>query len=249
MNIGREVVRLGEVDSTNIYAERLAENEAPHGTVVIADSQTRGKGRLGRLWISPPGGIYMSIILRPRMELKDSTLLTIMAGVACCRALRDVTGLDLEIKWPNDLIVSGRKLGGILTEVKSRAHRIEFVIIGIGINVNVLSDGFPSEVREIATSIRNEMLREQPKDALILALLNEVDRWYDILMEKGGRPVLEEWRKFAAMLGKTVKVTVGKDELVGVAEDIDGQGLLIMRLPSGAVRKISAGDLTILREQ
>ncbi len=249
MNIGREVIRLGEVDSTNTYAEGLAENGAMHGTVVIAESQTSGKGRLGRIWISPPGGIYMSIILRPRMELKDSTLLTMMAGVACCRALRDATGLDIRIKWPNDLIVSGRKLGGILTEVKSREHRIEFVVVGIGINVDVLSEGFPPEVREIATSIGNEKLREQPKDALLRALLNEVDRWYDIFMEKGGRPVLKEWRRFAAMLGKSVKVTVGKEETTGIAEDIDDQGLLIMRLQSGILRKISAGDLTILRQQ
>jgi BirA family biotin operon repressor/biotin-[acetyl-CoA-carboxylase] ligase len=248
MNIGQQIIRLGTVDSTNTYAMELAEKGAAHGTVVIAGNQTMGKGRMGRTWVSPPGGnVYMSVILRPRVKLQNATLLTIMSGIACCLAIRDVAGLPTEIKWPNDIVISGRKLGGILTELKSKGDKISFAIIGIGINVNVPLSGFPADVRGIATSIGNETTKEHPVDALIDGLLKELDLWTAILDEKGSGPVLDEWRRLTTMLGRTVNVTLGGEILTGVAQDVDEQGMLILQLPSGLSRKINAGDLTILR--
>jgi BirA family biotin operon repressor/biotin-[acetyl-CoA-carboxylase] ligase len=248
MNIGNEIIRLGTVDSTNTYAMELAENGAGHGTVVIAENQTNGRGRMGRTWVSPPGGnIYMSVILRPLMRLKDTTLLTIMSGIACCRAIRDITALATEIKWPNDVVISGKKLGGILTELKSKGDRISFAIIGIGINVNVPLEGFPPDVRGMATSIRDETAKDHSTDVIIEGVLNEIDLWTAILDEKGGAPILDEWRRLTTMLGRTVNVTLGRETLTGVAEDLDEQGMLILRLPSGISRKINAGDLTVLR--
>lgn len=247
MNIGTNIIKLGTVDSTNTVAMELAERGAEHGTVVVAENQTKGRGRMGRTWVSPPGGnIYMSVILMPDIQLRDATLLTIMAGVACCRALRDITGLPVEIKWPNDLMVSGKKLGGMLTEVKSNAGKIVLAIIGIGINVNVPMKDFPPEVRGIATSIRNETAKEHSAAGLIALLLNELDRWVSILDKDGRESVLDEWRRLTTMLGKSVRVTLGDETLTGIAEDVDEQGMLILRLPSGIYRKINAGDLTIL---
>ncbi|MGD0883923.1 MAG: biotin--[acetyl-CoA-carboxylase] ligase [Thermodesulfovibrionales bacterium] len=245
---GRHLISLATVASTNTFTMELADKGAADGTVVIADAQTRGKGRLGRTWISPPGvNIYMSVLLRPVMLLKDGTLLTIMAAVACCRALRDASGLPVAIRWPNDLMVADKKIGGILTETKSRGKRIFFAVIGIGINVNSAREDFPPDVRETATSIKIETEAEHPRPTLIACMLDEIELWYGILFERGRKPLLDEWRKLTSTLGRDVKVTVGKKTSAGVAEDIDDEGMLLLKLPTGRVMRITAGDLMILR--
>jgi BirA family biotin operon repressor/biotin-[acetyl-CoA-carboxylase] ligase len=246
--MGRDIVSLGIVDSTNSFAMELAEKGASHGTVVIADSQTKGRGRMGRTWISPSGdNIYMSVILTPPMGLKEGTLLTILAGVACCSALRNTTGLPVEIKWPNDLMVSHRKLGGILTEIKSGAGKLSYAVMGIGINVNTKLEDFPPEVRKIATSIRNEKGKTESRTFLMAEVLNELDCWYRVLAQKGKDALLDEWRRLTSMMGKPVQVTMGEELINGLAHDIDEEGMLIVRLPSGAFRRISFGDLVVLR--
>lgn len=247
-DIGREVFFYESVDSTNTVAAELAEKGTPEGTVVIADSQEKGRGRLGRFWVSPPHvNIHMSIILRPEIEPKDVTLLTIMSAVACVTALRGVTGLKVTIKWPNDLIVSGKKMGGILTEVKSDPDRIIFAVIGVGINVNMDVDMFPDDIRQIATSVKNETGEMHSRTAIIVEILNELEHWYKILKRTGGKPLLSEWQQLTSTLGRDVRITVGKETFTGIAESIDDEGMLILRLPSGMLKKISAGDLTILR--
>ncbi len=248
MNIGKNIIKLGTVDSTNAYAMDLAEKGAEHGTVVIAENQTKGRGRLGRTWVSPPGGnIYMSVILRPSIQLAEGTLLTIMAGVACCRALRNGTGIQVEIKWPNDLMVSGRKAGGILTEIKANAGNIVFAVMGIGINVNTSLEDFPSDVKETATSLRNEAAKEYPRDILVAGILGELEGCSDILAGGGKELILDEWRRLTTMLGRKVMAVLGDETLTGIAEDVDEQGMLLLRLPSGLLKKINTGDLTILR--
>lgn len=246
--MGRNIISMGEVESTNSLAMELAEKGASHGTVVVADSQTKGRGRMGRAWISPSGGnIYMSVILTPSMRPKEATLLTIMAGVACCGALRNTTGLPVEIKWPNDLMLSHMKLGGILSEIKSGAGKIVYAVIGIGINVNTKTEDFPPEVRTVATSIRNEKGKTVPRTFLIAEILNELDCWYRVVSQKGKNTLLDEWRRLTSMIGKPVQVTMGDGIINGLAHDIDEEGMLIVRLPSGALKRISSGDLVILR--
>jgi len=157
----------------------LAEQGAVHGTVVIARSQTPGQGRLRRRWVSPPGeNIYLSIIMRPAVRPGDTTFLTIIAAVACCKALRDETGLDIAIKWPNDLTVSDRKLGGILTEAKVRIRVVVYAVIGIGVNVSATRDDFPPELREIATSVAIEKRQDFQRAPIIAAILREMECWY-----------------------------------------------------------------------
>jgi len=247
--IGRNIVWLSVVDSTNSFAMELAGKGASHGTVVIAESQAKGRGRMGRAWLSPSGGnIYMSVILAPSIRLKETTLLTIMAGVACCSSLRNTTGLPVEIKWPNDLMVSDKKLGGILTEIKSSGSKVVCAVMGIGINVNTVLEDFPPEVRAIATSVRNERGGEnEPKSILIAAMLNELDRWYRVFAQKRNSALLEEWRNLTSMMGKPVQVTTGDEIIKGLAHDIDEGGALIVQLPSGSLKKISFGDLVVLR--
>ncbi|GAB4415011.1 MAG: biotin--[acetyl-CoA-carboxylase] ligase [Thermodesulfovibrionales bacterium] len=246
--IGRDIIFSAAVDSTNTLAMVLGDKGAPHGTVVVADMQYKGRGRLGRTWVSPPGvNIYMSVLLRPAIKSEDATLLTIMAAVACARAIRTATGLQVKIKWPNDLMVSDKKVGGILTEIKSCERRIIFAVIGVGINVNASMEDFPPDVRSAATSIRNETAKEQSRDLLIADILNELDRWYAILIMAGRKTLLDEWRCHTSTLKRSVTVTLGKEVYSGIAEDIDDEGMLMLKLPSGVLKKISAGDLTILR--
>jgi BirA family biotin operon repressor/biotin-[acetyl-CoA-carboxylase] ligase len=215
---------------------------------VLADSQEKGKGRLGRFWISPPGvNIYMSIITRPEADPEDATLLTIMAAVGCTIALRRVTDLNVSIKWPNDLMASDKKLGGILTEMKTCPGRVIFAIIGIGINVNVDIDVFPDDVKKIATSVKNETSKVYSRTEIIAEILNELDKWYKILKGMGKKILLTEWQRLTSTLGREVKVSVGKETFAGLAESLDDKGMLILRLMSGELKRISSGDLTILR--
>jgi BirA family biotin operon repressor/biotin-[acetyl-CoA-carboxylase] ligase len=215
---------------------------------VLADSQEKGKGRLGRFWISPPGvNIYMSIITRPAIDPEDTTLLTIMAAVGCTIALRRVTDLNVSIKWPNDLMASDKKLGGILTEMKTCPGRVIFAIIGIGINVNVDMDVFPDDVKKIATSVKNETNKVYSRTVIIAEILNELDKCYKILKGMGRKILLTEWQRLTSTLGREVKVSVGKETFAGLAESLDDKGMLILRLMSGELKRISSGDLTILR--
>ncbi|MEK7735684.1 MAG: biotin--[acetyl-CoA-carboxylase] ligase, partial [Nitrospirota bacterium] len=252
-DFGKEIIFHESIDSTNTLAMELAEKGVPHGTVVIADRQLKGKGRLGRTWFSPPkGNIYMSVIVRPEIEPKDATLLTIMSAISCARAVRNSTGIEVKIKWPNDLMVSERKLGGILTEMKSDQDRIVFAVIGIGINVNASLDAFPSDVRAAAASVIEELRKgkgikgdspEISRTLIIAAILNELERWFKVLIKGGRIQLINEWKKLSSTLGRKVKVVSGKDAISGIAEDIDDEGMLILRLPSGGLKKISAGDV------
>lgn len=244
---GWRVISMGTVDSTNAVAMELGEKDAPHGTVVAADRQTKGRGRLGREWVSPAGNIYMSIILRPDLTPTDAALLTMTAAVASARALRELSGLNVEIKWPNDLMVSGKKLGGILTEMKSRGRRILFAVVGIGINLNSGADDFSPELRTTATSMRIETGKKFPKTGLISQILNEMDAWYDELAQGGRERILDEWRRLSTTLGRSVRITSGNETLEGIAEALDGDGRLIVRLRSGIQKVISAGDVTMVR--
>ncbi|MFA5846062.1 MAG: biotin--[acetyl-CoA-carboxylase] ligase [Thermodesulfovibrionales bacterium] len=248
-DIGREIIFFESIGSTNTAALELAEKGAPHGTVVIADRQTKGKGRLGRTWVSPPKkNIYMSVILRPEIEPKDATLLTIMTAVSCAKGVMKSTGLKAEIKWPNDLMISSKKLGGILTEMKSDPDGIVFAVIGIGINVNSKTkNDFPPDIRGIATSIREELGKIQSRTFIIAEILKELEHWYKVLLTEGRKPLFDEWKRLSSTLGRKVKVTAGDNVFTGVAEDIDRGGMLILRLPSGMLKKISSGDLTMLR--
>jgi BirA family biotin operon repressor/biotin-[acetyl-CoA-carboxylase] ligase len=247
-SIGRKIFFYETIDSTNTVATGLAEKGEVEGAVVISDCQNKGRGRLGRHWVSPPGAnIYMSVLLRPDIELKNATLLTIMAAVACTVALRRVTDLTVTIKWPNDLIVSDKKLGGILTEMRITRKKIEYAITGIGINVNMDSDALPDAIKEVATSAKMETGKLHSRTEIITEILNEINHWYSILKEKRRRELLTQWKQLTSTLGRKVKIILGKETLTGLAESIDDEGMLILRLPSGALRVIRDGDLTILR--
>jgi BirA family biotin operon repressor/biotin-[acetyl-CoA-carboxylase] ligase len=244
----KKILFYKHLGSTNEQASSLSDHkELDSGSVVIADMQEKGRGRLGRAWFSPPGlNIYMSIILKPEIEPRDSTLITILSSLACAHALRNTSGTEVSIKWPNDLIASGRKIGGILTEVRSDPDRITTAIIGIGVNVNMEAGNFPQEIKAIATSLKNETGRHYSRGDVIAEILMEFEYWYRLLIDKGRAPLLHEWKRLSCTLGKNVRVAAGNKAISGLAEDIDDEGRLLLRLLSGMQQRISAGDLTVL---
>lgn len=243
---GREILFLQKTKSTNELAMEIASGGAPHGSVVIADSQTGGKGRLGRKWHSPPGvNVYMSVILRPELPPRQAALLTLLSAVSSANALRKASGLEVAIKWPNDLIVGGRKLGGILLEMRSEPDRIIHAVVGIGINVN--ESRFPAELAETATSVFKETGSRLRRTDVAAHVVNELDAWLSVMKEKGGQAVIDEWKRLDETLGRQVRVVSGGETLAGLAEDIDGEGRLVVRTQEGKTRLISSGDVWPLR--
>jgi len=238
-----------EVASTNELAMSLAaKDDHPGNFVVLADSQEKGKGRLGRQWHSPPGkNIYMSLVLRPEIAVKDATMLTLLAAVSCAHAIRSKNGLLVSIKWPNDLIFSSKKLGGILTEVRADMDKVKLAVIGIGINVNTGENDFPDAITPIAVSILSATGKNSSRNELVAEILRQFEHSYDLLIQNGKQSLLSEWRVLSSTIGENVKVTIGDETLVGFAEDIDDNGMLLLRLQSGLLRQISAGDVTHLR--
>jgi BirA family transcriptional regulator, biotin operon repressor / biotin---[acetyl-CoA-carboxylase] ligase len=232
--------------STNILAMDMAERGCAEGSLVIADTQTAGKGRLGRAWLSPAArNLYMSLVVRPDIAPRDATALTFLAAVACSSAIENHCGLPVDIKWPNDLLAGGRKIGGILAEIRADIDCIYHAVIGIGINVNVSDNEMPDEIKRIATSVLIETGRHFPRTGLAADIIREFDRWYAVLLSQGQKPVIEKWRGLCSTIGKQIRIAVGATTFEGTAEGIDEEGRLIIKMADGSIRKFSAGDVTI----
>jgi len=247
-DLWKDIIVYDSVESTNDLAMSLATRGviAP-GTVLVADRQTKGKGRLGRTWESPAGAnIYMSLLIRPDLEPRDTTMLTVLSAVAGALALRRLCSLPISIKWPNDLVISNRKLGGILTEVRADPDRVALAVIGMGINVNMYGRDLPESIRDIATSVRMETKKIHPRNEIIIQLLREFEHWYSILKKEGKKPLLDAWRNNSFTLGRKVNVVMQDISLSGIAEDIDNNGMLILKMRSGKRKTICSGDISFL---
>jgi len=247
-DLGRTVHHFDELASTNAQAFELAQEGALHGEVVITESQTQGKGRRGRTWVSPPGkNLALSVILRPEIPPMRAPELTLVAAVALAETLNEA-GATARIKWPNDLQIDGRKVAGILTELSADTERVHFVVLGIGVNLNTEADDFPAEVRELATSVLLARKHHVPRALFTAALLTKLETWLDTWQAEGFAPVREAWKRLAPMLGQDVLVRSDASELRGVAEDIDESGALILRAADG-VHRIFAGDVEQVRQR
>ncbi len=242
--MGRTIHHFQSIDSTNSKAYQLAMEGAEEGEVVVAESQTQGKGRLGREWFSPPFlNLYLSVILRPKISPHQASMVTLMAAVATAEAIQQATGLDPKIKWPNDLLLRERKVAGLLNEIHSEADRIHFIILGIGVNINMEIKMFPKEIRQKATSLRMEKGEMISRKDFIQILLQRLERWYLTLLEEGPSAILEAWRKWATIKGRWVKVISFGETLLGRAIDIDSDGALIIEMKEGGQKRILAGDV------
>jgi BirA family transcriptional regulator, biotin operon repressor / biotin---[acetyl-CoA-carboxylase] ligase len=241
-----ELLFFDQVSSTNLIAMDMAAKGCPEGTVVIADSQTAGKGRLGRKWMSPPGmNLYMSIVVKPSILPVHATVLTLLSAVACASAIRNHCGIPVSIKWPNDILAAGLKISGVLTEIRADMDCISYAVIGIGINVNLQDKDIPDEIRKIATSIRIESGRTFSRTELAAAIIREFDSWYGRLLNSGKKDITEKWIELSSTIGRHVKVASGNRIFEGIAEGIDDDGFLIVDMADGSCRKFSAGDVTL----
>jgi BirA family biotin operon repressor/biotin-[acetyl-CoA-carboxylase] ligase len=242
--IGKTIHYFHTIDSTNSKAYQLALGGAGEGEGVIAESQKKGRGRLGRHWFSPPFlNLYLSVILRPKIPPHQASLITLMAAVATADAIQKYSSLLPLIKWPNDILLGDRKVAGLLNEIHSEIDRIHFVILGIGVNLNMDEKMFSREIREVATSLKREMGQTISRKAFLQSLLGELERWYTIFLKEGGATVLEAWRERANIKGKRVKVTSFGETLIGVAVDVDSDGALILKMKDGEQKRIVAGDV------
>jgi BirA family biotin operon repressor/biotin-[acetyl-CoA-carboxylase] ligase len=246
--IGRRLVCLPETASTNADAFRLAEAGAEEGTVVIADTQKGGKGRMGRVWSSPPGiNLYCSIVLRPSVMPYQAPQLTFLSAVAVARAIEQTTALRPEIKWPNDVLIGGRKVAGLLNEMSAETDGINFVILGIGVNLNMLAAQFPDNLRTPATSLLLEQGRSVGRAQFAATMLDELDRLYGDFLTYGFAPVREEWQQRCNANGHEVSVSDGGAEtLRGRFEGIDGDGAMLVRVSNGSVERILCGDVRVI---
>ena len=239
---GKKIYSYKKTDSTNKIAYKLAEDGAGEGTVVFAEEQTKGRGRFSRTWVSPQGGIYMSLVLRPKLEPVKTARITLAAAVAVAEAVRKVTNLPAQIKWPNDVLINGSKAAGILTEMRAEQDAIDFVIIGIGVNVNTPKDGLPKG----ATSLKEELNVSVSRVELAKRILEMFEARY-LELEKGFGKIMEEWRRLSDTLGRRVRIHTHDQALEGQALDVDENGGLILRLDSGFNRHIFSGDVELVR--
>ncbi|MBN1793735.1 MAG: biotin--[acetyl-CoA-carboxylase] ligase [Candidatus Omnitrophica bacterium] len=240
---GKEILVFPELDSTNAHAAVLAQAQHPEGTVIIAERQTKGRGRLGRTWVSYDGGVYCSIILRPPVTPQEATEITLFGAVSLCHLLSQQFGLPAKIRWPNDVLICQKKVAGILTELEAEQDRVHFVILGIGINCNTSLKLLPEE----ASSLKEELGAPVSRIALIRELLTMLDYFYALWLNRGFQEIAALWRQYSSILGRIVRVDFRDTHVEGVATDIDEQGALLIRLDNGIIKKITAGDVTLLR--
>ena len=240
--LGREYYFVPETGSTNTDAALLAREGARHGTVVVADSQTTGRGRVQRSWHSPAGeNLYFSVVLRPSWPASEPRPVSLAVGVALAEALAPLVPQPPLLKWPNDVQIGGRKVAGILIEGSLQSDRIDYVVVGIGVNVNTAE--FPAELADIAESLGRVVGKALDRGAVLATIFSSLEAWLDTLAEQGPEPIVAAWMKHAARLGQPIRVLDGATEATGVMQGIDSDGALRLQTPDGKVRRIVCGDV------
>lgn len=241
---GQRIEYFDTVHSTMDEAFRLGVAGAPEGTVVCAEGQTKGRGRLGRSWSSPKGkGVYLSVIMRPALSPSEVAKLTLLAAVVTAEAVKKVSGVDCAIKWPNDILVDKMKLAGILTELSAEVDRVKFVTVGIGLNVNALAQNLPPG----ATSLKMLTQKSFSRVEVVQEILRSFELWYQVLKKEGFPPILSRWKELSLTLGTRIRVTDPSGSLEGEAYDIDTDGGLLIRNDAGTIVKRITGDVAVVR--
>ncbi len=242
--LGRKVHSYAELESTNDEAHRLAEAGAGHGEVVVADLQTKGRGRRGRRWVAPAGkALTLSVILRPSIPPARAPELTLAAAVAVCEAAREMGAHPARIKWPNDVEVRGKKLAGLLTEMLAETERVRHVVLGLGLNVSLTAHDFPDDLRQNATSLLIEKGERIPRPLVAAQVLEHLEEWLTMHETEGFGPVRDRWRELSSTLGRHVCIDGDGGPLEGDAVDLAEDGALMVRGPAGELVRVVAGDV------
>lgn len=242
--IGQRVIAHDEVTSTQTVAHEAAARGAEEGTLVLAEVQTGGKGRLGRRWHSPKGtGVWMSLIIRPAIPLPKTPQMTLLTAVTVARTIREETGLPVKIKWPNDIFIGDKKVCGILTELNAESDRVNYLVIGIGVNVNSVAGDFPPELVEVVTSLRIETGESVKRTRFIQQFCRFFEEEYDYYMQHGFERVKAEWERNSYTIGRWVNVQTISQQLEGRAVALDDEGVLLVEDKSGVVHKVYSADV------
>ena len=237
-----KIVYLETTDSTNTRARELANQGSPEGTLVVAEQQTAGRGRKGRVWHSPKrDGIYISLILRPKISPLEAPKITLLAGIAAAEAILSLADLDVHIKWPNDILIGKRKVAGVLTEIASDLDEVSHVVTGLGMNGNVRE--FPPELRDVGTSLYLETGRPVDRASLVRSFLERYEHFYAIFLQGRTQDILERWKTLSRTLGSRIAVEISGRRITGVARDIEPDGSLILETPDGKSHRVFSGDL------
>ncbi|MCF8012045.1 MAG: biotin--[acetyl-CoA-carboxylase] ligase [Clostridiales bacterium] len=248
--IGQEIRHFTSVESTNKSAKKWAGDGAPEGSILVAEQQVTGKGRMGKSWFSPQSkGVWFSVILRPQLNIVDVSQITLLAAAAVSRGIHRNTGLITGIKWPNDLLASknySKKVCGILTEMNADMDHVNFVVLGVGLNVNVLENDIPCDLKNIITSLNIEIGKKIDRVNLLRNILEELDYWYKQWIVNGFTYILEEWKKRNVTIGRRVKIATINEVVKGKAEDITEKGALVVRLDNGITRQFMVGEVSLL---
>lgn len=243
--LGSDIKYFTTTDSTNNQAKKLALNGAVDGTIVISEEQNGGRGRLSRSFFCPKyKGIWFSVILRPDFLPQEAPKCTLLAAVAVTKAIYDVTGVKVGIKWPNDILYNGKKLVGILTEMSAEMERINYIVLGIGIDVNISVEETPEDIRDIMTSLSQITGKKVSRLELLNKLLYHLEQLYIMAQKQSFAPILDEWRKYSITLNQEIKVISGNDVTYGEAVDIDDDGALLVKI-NGQIKRVLAGDVSI----
>ena len=244
--IGRKIYYFPELESTNIIAKEKAthkEEGVNEGTIVVAEKQSAGKGRLGRNWFSPAGGIWLSIILYPQLSPSYIPRITLMTAVAVVKAIERCTKIKTQVKWPNDILINGKKVCGILTEMSAELDLINWVVVGIGVNVNIKQQEFPEDIREMTTSLKEALRKEISRVRLVQMFLKEFERYYKLFKRREFSSILKEWKSCSHTLGKKIKINIGENVVTGEAIDINERGALILKKKNGELIEIISGTI------
>ena len=248
--IGGAIRYVEEIDSTNRLAMDLGRGGEPEGTVVVAEAQTEGKGRLGRAWASPPGwNLYFSVLLRPPISPESLARITLVTAVSLCQALRSETGLPVQIKWPNDLWVHGKKVGGILAEMSADMDQVRYAVVGVGINVNFPLSALPSSLKDTATSLSQAAGRTFSRVALLRALLKSMDKDYGLFCREGFAPFRDQWTGLSITSGQKVRVALPGEMMEGTAVGINDQGALAVKRRDGVLCHVVSGDVSLMPKE
>ncbi len=246
--LGQTIHAYRSVKSTNDLAAKLADEGAAEGAIVTSEKQTRGRGRLGRHWFSPPKtGIYLSIILRPEFPPEDAPGLSVMTALALADTIAHWCPGLVQIKWPNDIWINGRKTAGILTELSAEREKINHVIVGVGINVNHTASDFPDDLRTAATSLRRELRRKVNRLELLRLFLLNFEREYEKYRRYRLKKSLSKVRKYSALIGREITLQSGQVRMTGFVKDIDSSGALILQTVTGP-ETITAGEVTVVKQ-
>lgn len=244
IDLYRDLTVHERLDSTQSEAHRLAAALAPHGTLIIAEEQTAGRGRQGKAWHSPAGkGIWLSLLIRPDLPIAAAPQLTLLTAVALCRTIRHSVHLPIGIKWPNDLLIDSKKVSGILVESVGEDEQVRYAAIGVGIDCNLTQDDYPQELLPVATSLSIESGRSVNRTALLIAFLKEFAALYKLYLDAGFPPIQTLWETLSTTLGKQVRLKQGDTRIEGIAEALDESGALLVRQEDGSLERIYSGEI------